>query len=643
MNRKVLGIDLGTTNCCIAVIEGNKKIKIITNNEGKRTTPSVVSFDTDGSYSIGDAAKRKACTNTLNTIFAFKRLIGKKYSEVSHLKKNLPFEIVPDKNGQACVKVNGKILTPVEISASLLRKLSESASAYTGQPAKGTPVVVTIPARFGMAQREATKDACEIANLKVLRIINEPTAAAVAYGLEKIDEEKPSNENKDKDNSRKIIIYDLGGGTFDVTIIEFEDGVFQVLTTDGDPELGGEDFDEALTEYVLNKFTTLHPNNRARQDRAAMYRVREACKEAKEGLSISDFVQVSVPYICEGPLNLDITITVNEFQTLIQKYIDQTMETVKKVCKEKDIKYSDFYAVVLVGGSTRIPLIRKELAKLFDKRIIKQDINPDEVVAQGAAIQGGILSGNFKDVVLIDALSLSLGIESFGGIMTPILEKTTPIPTQKSKIFTTAQDNQPEAKIAIYQGERKMAEDCRKLGEFTLTGIRPAPKGIPQIEVTFDIDANGLLKVSAKDKDTGKQQEVILRPEVGISDEEKKKMIKDAEDQLESDLAKEKLVLAKHELDSTIYTITNEQEKNKDVISNEFSEKIETFKTESKQIVEDTSITDVNKYSEQTNKGYEIIKELSNLAKSKTQEKEQTKDKDETSAKAENTEEETKE
>ena len=452
-----------------------------------------------------------------------------------------------------------------------------------------------------------------------------------------------TKENKDK-KEKRILIYDLGGGTFDVTIIEFDDGVFQVLTTDGDTDLGGEDFDELLTDYVLNKFTKLHPDNSVRQDKAAMYRVRAACKEAKETLSISDVVQVSVPYISPGPLNLDITVSVKEFETLIGKLVDKTIDTVRKVCKEKDIAFKDLDAVVLVGGSTHIRMIRRELEKLFGKEVIKRDINPDEVVAQGAAIQGGILSGNFQDVVLIDALSLSLGIESFGGIMTPILEKNTPIPTQKSKIFTTAQDNQPEAKIAIYQGERKMAEDCRKLGEFTLTGIRPAPKGIPQIEVTFDIDANGLLKVSAKDKDTGKQQEVILRPEVGISDEEKKKMIKDAEEQLEADLAKEKLILAKHELDSTIYTITQEEEKNKDNLTEELKNKINAYKEEAKKVINDLTIKDVNKYTEQTDKGYEIIKELSSLSKANenNNSKEETNN-DKASAKAENAEEEPKE
>ena len=605
MNTKVLGIDLGTTNCCVAIIEGNKKTKIIENNEGKRTTPSVVSFGTDGTVSIGDIAKRQACTNSLKTIFAFKRLIGKKYSDIKQFANKLSYKVVADKNGNAVVEIDGKIMSPVEISAKLLMKLVETASTHTGQTIKGTKVVITVPAHFDNLQREATKSAGEIAGLDVVRIINEPTAAAMAYGL-------------DSSISGNILVYDLGGGTFDVTIINIDSGVCQVVATDGDSELGGEDFDLLLTEHILSKFDRIHPNNNVKNDKAAIYRIRDAAKQAKENLSSCEMTNISVPYIAPGPLNLDVQVSRKEFETLISKLVKQTIDTVVKTCKDAKLENNQIKAIVLVGGSTRIPLVKQSLIQIFGSQKIKQDINADEVVAEGAALQGGIISGDFKDVVLIDVTSLTLGIESFGGIMASIVEKSTAIPLQKSKVFTTAADNQTEAQIAVYQGERKFVNDCRKLGQFVLSGIKPAPKGIPQIEVTFEIDANGLLIVSAMDLATKTKQEVSLQPEVGITNEEKEKMKKEAEEQHDADVQKEKLVLAKHELESVLYTLNAEEKKTvenkvENKITEELKKKISDFKEESNKILSEKSINDAKIYSDQTNKGYEIVKEIMNL------------------------------
>jgi len=613
MNKKVLGIDLGTTNSCISVIEDNKKIKIITNNEGKHTTPSVIGFNKDGSIVIGEIATRQACTNSQNTIYAFKRLIGKKYDEVSNLIDKVSYKIVPDKNNNAAVEVNGKIYSPIEISAKLLKYLAEIGAKYLGQNLSKTKVVITVPAYFNQLQKESTKSAGQIADLEVERIINEPTAAALAYGLEEI--------GKDSKN-KYVLIYDLGGGTFDVSILSIEGGAFYVEATHGNPNLGGEDFDIKLVTYVLNKFTQQHPNNNIKSDKAAMYRVKEACKNAKQELSDVMITQTSitVPYICmgaSGPLNLDITVTRNEFESLIRNDITDTINRTREVCKKANLTEEEINAVVMVGGSSRIPLIYRELVAIFGESKIKNNINPDEAIAIGAAIQGSIISGENTDVVLIDSTSLDLGIESLGGVMSTIIKSGSPLPIKKSQTFTTSTENQETAEISIYQGERPLVKDNIKLGSFVLTGIRRAAKGIPQIEVTFEMDANSLLNVTAMDKDTNKSQNILLKPEVGLTPEEIERMKEEAKKHHDKDQEEKALIIAKHDLESKIFTIDKELENIKEKTP-ELNDKINTYKQETNKILNDNNVKDIKIYTEQSNKGDEIIRELMSLNKTNT-------------------------
>ena len=609
VKSKILGIDLGTTNSAISIIDNvsKKTIKTIENKEGKRTTPSVVSFDEQGNYTIGEIAKRQAYTNPKNTIFAFKRFMGRKYDEVRDIASRLPFKVVSGKNGDAYIEVNGKPMSPIEISAKFLIKLVEIASNYTGQPVQGTEVVITVPAYFNQLQRQATKDAGEIAGLKVARIINEPTAAALAYGLDKI------NDNKEM----TILVYDVGGGTFDVSILKVDQGVFEVLGTGGDSALGGEDFDNAIMDHVCQKFNKLHPKINILKDPAALYRILKASNMTKEELSTVLVSNVSVPYITadsSGPINLEVKITRNELNALISKKVNATKETVEKVMQEAKVSSNDIDLVICAGGSTRIVAILDLLINMFGKEKVKQDVNPDEVVCQGAALQGAIIFGDLKDVLLLDVSSLSLGIESLGGIHVVILPKGSTLPTKQSKMFTTHADNQTTVLIQVYFGESKFTNKCVLLGTFELTGIKPAPKGTPRIEVTFDLDVNGILEVTAVDKDTGNSKSVHLHPEVGISQEEKDRMTEEAKRDFEEESKKEKSIVAKYELESTVYNINKEKGEIKN-ISSETNDKIEQFVTEANKLISSEETLDCNVYTECNNKGLEIIRELYGLKK----------------------------
>ncbi len=536
---KVLGIDLGTTNSAMAVYE-NGEAKIIQNKEGRNTTPSVVAFTDKGEILVGEPAKRQMVTNPKRTIYSIKRIMGLMCNEdkAKEAKERLPYNIV-DKNGACAVDIDGKIYTPQEISAKILMKLKEDAEAHLGTEVKD--VVITVPAYFNDSQRKATKEAGTIAGLNVLRIINEPTAAALAYGL-------------DKKESENIAVYDLGGGTFDVTILETGDGVVEVLATGGDAFLGGDDFDNRIIDYVAGEFKKEHGID-LKQDMMALQRLKEAAENAKKELSSATETEINLPFItadATGPKHLVMKLTRAKFESLIEDLVDKTIETIKEVLKDSGLSKDDIKEVVMVGGSTRVPLVQQKVKDFFGKELDKS-VNPDEVVAIGAAIQGGVLSGDVKDVLLLDVTPLSLGIETLGGVTTKIIEKGTTIPVKKSQIFSTAEDNQPAVTIHVVQGEREFAKDNKSLGMFTLEGIPPAPRGVPQIEVTFDIDANGILTVSAKDKATGKSQEIKITGSSGLSEEEIQRMIKEAEEHKAEDAARKALVEAKNQADALIH------------------------------------------------------------------------------------------
>src|SRR6056300_1491086 len=576
---KIIGIDLGTTNSCVSGMEGTSP-KVLENSEGARTTPSVVAF-TESETLVGIPAKRQAVTNPKNTIFASKRLIGRTFDGDSVQKdvQTLPDEIVRSDNGDAWIKANGEKYSPSQISAKVLSKMKETAEKYLGKEV--TKAVITVPAYFNDAQRKATKDAGKIAGLQVERIINEPTAAALAYGL-------------DKKKSGMVAVYDLGGGTFDVSILELGDGVFEVKSTNGDTSLGGEDFDATITEFVISDFQKEQGVD-LRQDKLAVQRVREAAEKAKVELSSTTETEINLPFITAdktGPKHLNVKISRAKLEALVDSLVDKTIKPCEQAIKDAGISKSEITDVVLVGGMTRMPKVIDTVKNFFGKEPNK-GVNPDEVVALGAAIQGGVLQGDVKDVLLLDVTPLSLGIETLGGVATKLIDKNTTIPTKKSQVFSTADDNQPAVSIKVVQGEREMAADNKLLGNFELVGIAPAPRGMPRIEVTFDIDANGILNVSAKDKGTGKEQKIQIQASGGLSDEEIEKMVKDAEANKEADKKKRESIETKNQAETMIHSIG-------DKLSEQDKSAIETAKSNLEQAVKD----------EDTEKMQSSIKEL---------------------------------
>ncbi len=592
---KIIGIDLGTTNSCVSVMEGNEPV-VIPNAEGKRTTPSIVAFIEGGDRKVGDPAKRQAVTNPLKTVYSIKRFMGNKFSECTQETKRVPYKVVKGDNDTPRVDIDGRLYTPQEISAMVLQKMKKTAEDYLGQEV--SEAVVTVPAYFNDAQRQATKEAAEIAGLKVSRIINEPTAAALAYGMDK------------KHEDQKIVVFDFGGGTHDVSILELGDGVFEVLATDGDTHLGGDDVDEKIINWLAEEFRA-EENMDLREDPMALQRLKEAAEKAKIELSSSAQTEINLPYVtatASGPKHLVRTLTKAKFEQLIDDLIKRTIKPCEKALKAAGLSKSDIDEIILVGGSTRIPAVQEAVEKFFGKKPSK-GVNPDEVVAVGAAIQGGVLSGDVKDVLLLDVTPLSLGIETMGNVFTKLIDANTTIPTKKSQVFSTAVANQPSVEIHVLQGERAMAADNNTIGRFHLDGIPPAGRGIPQIEVTFDIDANGIIHVMAKDKGTGKEHNIRIEASSGLTDEEIQKMKQDAEANEEADKLAKETAEKINGADSMIFQTEKQLEEFGDKLSDDKKGPIEAALEELKKAHESKDIAEIDSAMEKINEAWKVASE----------------------------------
>jgi molecular chaperone DnaK len=592
---KIIGIDLGTTNSVVAVMEGNEP-KVIVNAEGSRITPSVVGFAKNGERLVGQVAKRQAVTNPENTVFSIKRFMGRKFQEVNEEMKMVPYKVAQASNGDVRIDVQTKMYSPPEISAMILQKLKQAAEDYLGE--KVERAVITVPAYFNDSQRQATKDAGEIAGLKVERLVNEPTAAALAYGL-------------DKKNNETIAVYDFGGGTFDISILEVGDGVVEVKSTNGDTHLGGDNIDQRLIDWIIDEFRKDQGIDLSK-DRMALQRLREAAEKAKIELSSTMSTDINLPFItadASGPKHMNLQLTRAKFEQLIGDIVSKTMGPLKQALADAGLTAKDIHEVVLVGGSTRIPVVQQTVKDFFGKEPHK-GVNPDEVVAIGAAVQGGVLSGDVKDVLLLDVTPLSLGIETLGGVMTKLIERNTTIPTRKGEKFSTAADNQTSVEIKVYQGEREIASANKLLGAFHLIGIPPAPRGLPQIEVTFDIDANGILNVSAKDLGTGKEQKITITSSSGLSKEDVERLVKDGEAHAEEDRKRREEVEAKNQLDSLVYNVEKMLNENREKLQGGDVQSLESAITEARKAMEGGDVETMNKAAENLQKASHKLAEV---------------------------------